>query len=221
MKPRSGHPSVLASNDLLEIVTLWPKLLSRLAPGGSGDTSGVHTAAGPRMPIDVHVVDVVSEVEHWVRFWGHVLVDETDWTPAKPKDGAFPSVPSIIRGIVSRIGHFTESPDEMVRLTFGDECAEKVQLIKDALSDRRRRPLHIPCGEHGTSDLGARIPCPGEYTIMVDPDRPGIIPDMICDEDKTHRITPEEWQRGMRRRPFDPVGAARLIAAIRDEKVGA
>lgn len=110
-------------------------------------------------------------------------------------------VPATLRALAERVGHFTQHPDELVALEFVDECHD---LRRDAEavaypSGARRIPLHFACLE-----------CDGSYTALLLPDqRWQSIPDLQCDKDRRHSITPAEWQR-LERRRLDP-GAARAF----------
>ena len=82
-------------------------------------------------------------------------------------------------------------------------------------SGRRWIPLHIACLEHGTSDKGERVVCPGQYRALLDPEKPGLIPDMVCEADPTHRISPLDWQRAARKSGFDPERMRERLAVAR------
>jgi len=209
------HSALDARDDMLAIADTWPDLLDRL--GSGGDSRIRDYVRGSRVPglvIDEHVSQVMGEITLYLHQLARVLLDETDWLPACDPD----DVPTMLTDIArNRIGHFTASPDLLVRDNFHDETRRLRHRAQNAAypSGRRWIPLHIACTEHDTTDLGGRAPCPGEYRVLLDPDSHGLMPDMVCDVDPTHRITPAEWQRASRRAALDPAAAAALIARIK------
>lgn len=210
MRPRDLdadlHPSVIAARHLRATADTWPELLRALARTGRAATGGrVSGTSGRPLPIDVVVSDAIAEISEWARFWGHALLDETDdWTPPiDPWD-----TPALLRALALRAGHWTEHHDELIAATFIDESAEVHRRAASIArpTGARRVPVHVACLEDG---------CPGAYTVMLLPDRDWRIPDLVCDKDRDHRITPAEWQRLERRRPADPDAARTFLAHIR------
>lgn len=194
----SEHPSITVQRDMLAIVDAWPALLARLPRGGTVEHhAGKRTKrAGAPIPIDAHVSDVIGEVTEWVVFLARVLMDETDWTPEQT------DTPDLLREIAeTRVGHFTEHPDEAWAPGIADDAARLAKLVRTTAypSGRRKIPLNIACIEHGTSDLGERIPCTGKLWTHLVPDER--IEDFVCDVDPMHRMTPLQWNRSQRRDP--------------------
>jgi hypothetical protein len=200
---RDQHSALNARDDLLAIADTWPRLLVALGRQGTGDRSGVRTKPASRPPIAVDISDVIAELTEWTIFLVRVLMEETDW---KPSHGSL-GTPALLRAIArERIGHFTQHPDEMLRMAFMEESARNRKTAENALKTKRRIELNVECGI---------VTCKGKYTMMLDPDRYGL-PDMVCDADKGHRITPLEWQRASRKQ-MDPAAAAALAARIKGE----
>lgn len=210
---RPQHSALDTRDDLLAIADVWPDLVDRLARESSSAHDGMPRAKGPStgLVLNEHISDVMGEVRDWTWFLVRVLLDETDWTPPKDHD-----TPTLLTSIARlRVGHFTEHPD--LGDTFADDATAMRRKVEHAAypSGRRRVPLHVPCTEHTESDQGERVPCPGSYTATLDPERPGLIPDMVCDHDPAHRITPLEWQRAARKSSFDPTAMRRLLSALK------
>lgn len=195
--------------DMTFIADAWADLVDRLAreshPGGEKVT-GTRT---PGLVLNEHVSQVMREVSQWVHVLATELLEHTDWTPPREQD-----TPILLHHIVKwRLGYFTHSA--------GPEMAEWVADRANLLRGKVTRAAYpdgyhtidtrIPCNEHGTTEAGERVPCPGTYTVR--PRRDGY-PDMICSEDREHRIPPSEWSRGAWRvRHAEP--AALLLRAIR------
>ena len=208
---REEHPSIVAARHLRTIADLWPELLAQLGKQGQPvDHGGARPKPGAKIPIDAHVSDVKAEVEEWVSFLCRILNDELKaWRP--PTDT---STPSLVRHIAAwHIGHFTEHPDPMLAMAIQDDCADHAHLVRRTArpTGARKIDLDVACGEHTTDDTGQRVQCTGKYHTMLIPDRP--IQDMVCDE-CGHRMTPWEWQRGMRGGRLNLAGATALAAAI-------
>ena len=106
--------------------------------------------------------------------------------------------------------------DPLEAADFRDSCLEYVRMARRQAwpSGARWVRLHVPCPEAGTDDLGRRVPCPGEYRMWMRPDQDAL-GDMVCDLDRQHRITPEQWFAAMRRKPVDQAAAARLARVLR------
>lgn len=198
---RHQHPSIILGDNLRAIANDWPALLARLGGTGGTDQTGIRTAPSSRPTIDPHVSDIKHEVEDWMRFLARTLIDETDWTP--PDDR---STPSMLRDIARwRTGHFTEHDDQLLAQAVSDDADRLAGLVHRTAypAGVRKIPLHVPCLEHDTDDQGQRVPCPGQYHTLLIPHR-GDLQDMVCNHDHTHRMSPWEWQRGVRSGRINP-----------------
>jgi hypothetical protein len=129
-------------------------------------------------------------------FLARVLIDETDWTPGSYDTAA------MLRDIAdNRIGHFTAHEDDGIREAVTEDAARIARLVHKTArpSNTRTIRLGIPCLEHGTSDLGERVVCTGQYATQLDAGER--ISDLVCTQDPMHRMTPLEWQRSQRHDP--------------------
>jgi hypothetical protein len=220
---RHGHPSVLATNDLWTIVGHWPELVARVARGGAGQGEKVTSSRSASLPIDSYVVEVMAEIDAWAFFLARVLMDEVTvevpvpgpvrgtWAePWRPTDT---STAGLLRQIATeRVGHFTEHSDEGLRLSFFDDAKRHADRAEKTArpSGRRKIRLGVRCIEHGTTELGERVPCRGQYATVLDPEARGMA-DMVCEADQSHRMTPLEWQRGLRRGLIDQATVDALV----------
>ena len=209
------HPSVRAAKDLRAIARTWPHLESALArTGAPGQGGGKPTkSASQPLVINAHVSDVMGEIASWAHFLARTLLNETiDYLPPQQ-----PGTPALLESIALRVGHFLGDHD--LANTFPDDCHDNARKAHNTAhpNGARRIPTRVKCLDHGTDQLGQRVPCDGEYTVLLNPDSHGLIPDMVCNQDKAHRITPAEWQRLERRGPADPVAARAMLARIRGE----
>ena len=174
----------------------------------SQDRVGGKDAETP-VPVNEEVSDVAYHARTTVLIWAdHVAQARGETTPATWAD----------------IGQFLD-----VRATWvaaQDAGPDAYSALIDALRavnrviDRpryRRIPVHVPCVQHATSDQGDHIPCPGSYYVLLDNTQAfEVIPDMTCSEDPTHRLTPAEWQRGVRRGAYSSAAVRGFLATLRD-----
>ena len=73
----------------------------------------------------------------------------------------------------------------------------------------------LGCEQHGTSDMGERVPCEGEMRALVG--RDAGVPDLVCSVDDTHTVEPAVWERmGWKRahRNLNPEGVANLTRRL-------
>lgn len=223
---RSTEPA-----DMLRTIAHAYRWLGAILDAQSGgSTGGIGGAFGAKVPVNAHVVDVRLQLERWIHFLARWLMKEVTverWpgvpyaaeyrTPAEPWAPPVTETAALAEHVAMwRIGHFTHHADEQLRLEFFDDLAEMHSLACRTAwpSGARWLRLGVPCPEHGTSDLGERVACTGEFRMFM---RPGELElgDMVCSVDGEHRITPSEWQRAMRRRPIDNTQAARFAATLR------
>ena len=206
---RHERPSIATANHMRAIADLWPDLETRLGKQGTTDGTTGRTRPASKPPIDTHVADVMAKIQDWAAFLGRTLLSETEWKP--PTDI---TTPNLLRDIAKwRIGHFTEHEDEMLAQAIIDDAEEMHALaLRTARpSGVRRVPLHVRCMEHDTNDQGERIECAGEYYALLLPWRSDV-PDMVCSEDETHRMSPWQWQRAQKK--TNRSGLAKLRVAL-------
>lgn len=163
--------ALAARDDLLWIAAQWDTLRARLRPGGGNALTGVAVATSDdgHAPIDVHISDLMFEIEENVaRFYGRILADETDWTPTTS------AMPGLLREVAQRYGHFTEQ-DACMALGFCDDAEDYRYRVTRAL-ERPAPPTYVgPCQQdncHGElyvreNHLGGRCPeCKQEFTLV-------------------------------------------------------
>lgn len=91
------------------------------------------------------------------------------------------------------VGHFTHDADpESAAEIVGDvRRAEELTYVVCVKGRERKVPTGLPCEGHSTSDTGERVKCGGVMSATLG-DR---MPDLVCSEDRTHRIPPDVWSR--------------------------
>ena len=91
---------------------------------------------------------------------------------------------------VAHITHRTarDTAEEIARDIAAAEAAT-YRVVE--IGPERKVKVGLPCEQHGTSDLGERVPCPGEMEAKLSRQ----MPDLVCSEDAGHRIPPDVWSR--------------------------
>lgn len=134
--------ALAARDDLLWIAAHWGDLNGRLRPGGGNALTGVTVATSDdgHAPIDVHVSDLMYEIEENVaRFYARILADETDWTPATS------AMPELLREVAQRYGHFTQDDDGCMAIGFCDDASDYRHRVTRTL-ERPAPPTYVgPC----------------------------------------------------------------------------
>lgn len=213
-----------ARDDLLTVADAWPILGDMLTEGERGASTG---RPGSRLPISAHIADVRAQVSAWVVFLARVLMDEVTveryigppWAkPVVAESWAPPTLDTgeLVRHIAHhRIGHFLAGNPLEVGDFLDDAHSWAAEMRHVAWpSGGRWIRLHVPCPEHGTSALGERVACGGEYRMWMLPGQ-DTLDDMVCSLDKEHRITPAQWMAAIRRRPASPTAAAGIVKLLR------
>lgn len=186
------------------------------APGPDGKPIGevTGTLVSAPAPAWLPAVDARRKIDQWATWLARAVMDARDasgrpWGPRSHDSAA------ILREIADEhLGVFLGSNGLEVG-EFMDECAEWVGWARrNTLGlEARWLRLHVPCAEMADSPDGARVPCEGEYRMRMR-SKQDALADMVCDRDQTHRITPVEWMRAMRR-ASNPASAARSVVNIR------
>lgn len=138
-----------ARNNLLFIADHWADLRARLRPGGGNALTGMPSGTSEgHCPIDVHVSDLLREIEDETRMLGHVLMDETnDWTPRTSR------MPALLGDVAARYGHWTAG-DERTALAFCGWAEQYAGKVRAAL-ERPAPPEYVgPCRSRGVDGCG-------------------------------------------------------------------
>lgn len=210
--------------DLRALADRWEDLEAALTSPGA---TPIHLTP-PETPIGdnrgnivgININDAVSKARSLTSelawFMVQVLRDDYDdlnrpFTP--PVDQ---SVPNLL-GWVERwhLTHLVMHGAEETANQLADEIHKAEQATFNALNPTRTVHVGIPCTDHGTTDLGERVPCAGHMTAR---SLPGVMPDLVCSEDGSHRIGADRWQRdgwrGRFAKPLDNAGMARLAGRL-------
>ncbi|ROR97801.1 hypothetical protein EDD28_2409 [Salana multivorans] len=164
-----------ARDNLVYIAQRWPDLKARLRrEGGSpltGRTSGSHEQP---LVIDIHISDLLHEIETETRSLAHVLCDETVDADGRPWAPRTSVMPHLLTEVAEHFGHWTTA-DERTALAFCDWAHEYSEKVRRAL-ERPAPPTYMgdcplkvvtPLSWDG-EDYLAGDPCPGSLYL-----RPG------------------------------------------------
>jgi len=128
-------------DNLLYIVDRWPRLAALVGGAGGGQAlTGMPGCASiiPPLVVDIEIVNLMNDIEMNVaRYYGHILMDETEWEPLTSK------MPYLLSDVAMRYGHFTEDDD----LTIGF-CADarEYRAKVEKVLNRDEAPTYLgPC----------------------------------------------------------------------------
>ena len=202
----------------LEDALTWREVL----PGVRGGSSK-HGMVTVGTSINEQAVRARRRATDAVWFAVQVIRDDLDtlerpFAPPVIGDLTQDQTPAVAHWIASwQIPHIThvtsrESAEEILRDV---TSAERATYRATHPTGAHWEAVNLVCDQWTTDDTGSRVPCPGDMWAWVGEG----MPDLICDHDESHRITPAEWERsGWKRRlrgPIDQSGMARLAERIR------
>lgn len=129
-----------AQANITWIADHWDDLKARLGgSGGGGLQIRVQTSELPPLPIDLHVSDLMAEIDWNVaRHYAHILMDDDlDWRPKTM------TTVDLLSGIAERYGHFVT--DDRLALQFCDDAADYRGRVEKTL-ERPAPPVRMgPC----------------------------------------------------------------------------
>lgn len=142
--------------------------------------------------------------------------DNQGWTfdPPRQPNTTQDGTPALARWLAGApVDHIVKHADQesAEEIANGIAKAERAVFKATHPSEAHWAPVNLSCDMWTTSDRGERVPCPGDMWAYVGT---GVMPDLVCNHDETHKIDPQVWERvGWKRRlrmPLDPHGVARL-----------
>lgn len=203
------HHTITAAANLRTIATLYPDLEAALGTKEQHNNAGYITGSKPgsALPLNTKASEVKGEIDTWTNHLAQVLIDNIGWKLPNP-----PTTPRILKDIADfRIGHFTENTDGETFMDAAHHYARLIDRTIQPLGIKRIR-LGVPC--HAPD-------CPGQYEALLLPWKT-TTPDMTCNIDEEHRLTPYEWNR-YQRRPgnYQPQFVQQLARELFDKPVRA
>lgn len=202
---------------LLEVANTWPMLVDALAhPDGARDESGKqkHGMVSVGLVLNERVSDVMRGVGNGITFYTRVVMFERDATP--PEDQ---STPNLARWLATwHVDYFLTHEDEGIAAALVDDAHGYARMVRTTAfpSGAKRLETGVLCVEHATSEAGERTPCSGMLYVVTRPGV-GVLPDLVCSDDDTHRVDPATWCRSRwqaRHGRFNEAAARRLIETL-------
>ena len=111
------------------------------------------------------------------------------------------------------VPHLTATTAQETTEEVADDLAKAERATFNALDPARWVDVNLACDDHGTTELGERVPCEGTMRARVGR---GVLPDLVCSVDPSHTISPAQWERAQwrRTRDLDEEGMRRLVRRI-------
>ncbi len=180
-----------------------------LVPPERGDQDNTGNAVG--IDLNEMVVKARTLVTELAWFMVQVTRDDYDDIGRRLTLPDDQSVPNLLTWLERwHLSHLVTKGAQDTAQEIADDIHKAEKATFDALNTTRVVHVGIPCADHGTSDLGERIPCAGHMTARV---TGSAMPDLVCSENPSHRLAPDRWQRdGWRGRFAQPLNAAGMAA---------
>jgi hypothetical protein len=161
----------------------------------AGGISGVRGSKEPPLPVSAHVLDARRachhDLLHYARAIQFMCTDIEGRSIQTRLDGDDPAE------LAAFIDRWAENLERVAqaeaRLCEAEMAAHARTLFAVATGVRVRRFPVGPCPEHGTSDMGERIPCPGELSAALRSDDSLLPSEVVCSEDREHRWSASQW----------------------------
>lgn len=180
------HHAITAAKNLRTIAKLYPELEIALGTKEQLPDTGYITTGKPgsTLPLNTKASEVKGEIDQWASGLAQTLITNIDWIPPTPT-----TTPRILEDIARmRIGHFTENANGEEFIDAAHHYANLINRTVQPLGIKRIR-LGVPC--HAPN-------CEGQYEALLLPWKQ-TTPDMTCNVDRDHLMTPYEWNRYLRR----------------------
>jgi hypothetical protein len=195
--------------DNYELVGSIRRDLQRIADNYDEALDPVRRAAGspvkgskePPLPVSAHILDVRADAHRDLMFWARFLLDEVrdvNGAAITYRHGT-DEVASLVAFVTVWVEWLvTNMPDDADNLA--TEAAQHARALRAVVEEigARRFPIGA-CIEHGTSDMGERIPCPGQMRAVLRKTDDLLPSEITCSLDAEHAWPASEWLRLGRR----------------------
>lgn len=210
---RHADPADQLRADLRAVAAEWPDLQDAITPGSAGGSAPVTGTPERGIGVNFAAIQTAREVTAAAWFVARVLTDETSTAPPDPLRDMPGFLGWTARWRADWLAAHPDLGDDLVR-----EWHRHAETVRRRVYAERVRTIRVgvPCPEHTALDeTGQRTPCPGELTCAIDPAKEGLVPDLVCELDDEHRISPEEWFRAARRGGYEPERIGEVLAERR------
>ncbi len=201
--------------NLETIADRWTDLLDILANSNAGTSSEGGKSRHVHTGIDLNEAASKArrEANDLTWFILQILRDDYEDT-GRTFDPPPGDIDTTLRWIARwHLPHITAKGAEETALEIQQDIQRVERASHHALSPARWVDVNLACVEHGTSDIGERIPCDGTMRAKV-----GIetMPNLVCTSDPTHIVPPASWVRAryLHNRGLDETAARALVGRI-------
>ncbi len=206
-------------DNLDRIAERWNDLTDALASSEAGPREKGRQKRGQKAvgtPLNESVSRAMKLCRETVWFAVQVIredMDEAGRDFRPPRNGGTDDLARWLRDW--HVPHLTAVTAEETAIELADDLARAERATWKAL-DPPRWVRVTGCTERGTDDRGRPVPCEGVLWARVGT---GVMPDLVCDVDEGHVISPGTWERqGWKRRfgrPLDEGGLRRMSERMR------
>lgn len=138
--------SLQTKTDLQWIAHRWNDLKARLQPQTTPNTGGTRPTPKSKPPINLHISNLLFEIEYEARMMGHTLLQETpNWRPRSS------TMPQLLLDVAEQHGHWT-TQDDQTATTFVSWAREYRAKTEHALTNPPNPTYIGPC-QHCQNDL--------------------------------------------------------------------
>ena len=213
-----------ATGQLTYIADAWDDLEDNLTSSETLQTEQGKTKNAGKGATGVTVNERVVEARRaaTAHVWSFARI-VFDWADSLDRSIAGPrehTTPDVARWIAKwHVSVFTVHAGQSTALAFIEDTDAVKRAVQSAAypTGARKVETGLPCVDYATTADGDRTPCPGTMHAWIGPQTVGL-PDLVCSEDRAHKVDPETWQRsGWKRahdKPLDPAALARLAHAM-------
>lgn len=193
--------SELAGSIRRDLYAIVDNYDAALDPARRASDSQVKASKEPPLPIGAHILDIRAEVAVDLAYWARFLLDEVrDVNGETLQHGPTSThidelVPFVVRWVDWLLEYL---PDDAENLAA--DARKHARALRGVVQGLGSRKFPIgPCIEHGVSDMGERIPCPGEMTAVLRREDELLPSEIVCTVDNQHHWAASDWMRLGRR----------------------
>jgi len=171
-----------------------------IEPARRATGSQVKASKEPPLPISAHILDVRVETFRDLHYWCSFILDNMRGADDKALttrvDLTVDGMTAFIETWTVRIvGDFPADAENLAK-----EMGRAARGLRGVVQETGARRFPIGgCPEYGTSDMGERIPCPGELRALLRKEDDLLPSEVACSLDAQHRWAAGEWMQLGRR----------------------
>lgn len=171
-----------------------------LQPARRGAGSQVKASKEPPLPIGAHILDVRMEAHKDLHYWCSFILDNMRGADGKALSTRVVQTVDGMTGFIDTwagriVGDFPDDADNLAK-----DANQHARALRGIIQETGVRKFPIGgCPEHATSDMGERVPCPGELRAALRKDDDLLPSEVACTVDADHKWAAREWMQLGRR----------------------